>query len=45
MVSIRPVDTAALRFWNRMGYSTVSGPHAQPDGTTVFYMKKRVRDQ
>lgn len=43
--AVQENNPAALRFWNRMGYSTVSGPHAQPDGTTVFYMKKRVRDQ
>jgi len=45
LTAVQENNPAALRFWNRMGYSTLSGPHAQPDGTTVFYMEKRVRDR
>lgn len=30
----------ALRFWKRLGYRIVAGPTLQPDGTTVFHLRK-----
>jgi len=30
-----------LRFWQKMGYRTVSEPEQQPDGTTTVRMEKR----
>lgn len=30
----------ALRFWQRNGYRIISGPEAQADGTTAYYLQK-----
>jgi RimJ/RimL family protein N-acetyltransferase len=30
----------ALRFWERNGFETVSGPSLQPDGTTTYHLRK-----
>ncbi len=30
----------AIRFWQRMGYGIISGPHPQTDGTTSWYLRK-----
>ncbi len=30
----------AIRFWQRMGYRIISGPHAQADSTTSWYLRK-----
>ena len=32
----------AIRFWNRMGYATVSGPELLPDGTKAYSLSKRI---
>lgn len=33
-------NPGAIRFWQRMGYRMISGPHAQTDGTTSWYLRK-----
>ncbi len=33
-------NPGAIRFWQRMGYRIISGPHAQADGTTSWYLRK-----
>jgi ribosomal protein S18 acetylase RimI-like enzyme len=30
----------AIRFWQRMGYRIISGPHLQEDGTPSWYLRK-----
>lgn len=30
----------AIRFWQRMGYRIISGPHPQTDDTTSWYLRK-----
>ncbi|MHB0887027.1 MAG: GNAT family N-acetyltransferase [Bacillota bacterium] len=32
----------AIAFWRRQGYEAVSGPRANPDGTTVYELRKRL---
>ncbi|MHB0878146.1 MAG: GNAT family N-acetyltransferase [Anaerolineae bacterium] len=38
-------NPAALRFWQRQGYVVVSGPEAQPDGTTAVHLRKCISPQ
>lgn len=33
-------NPAAIRFWQRCGYTIVSGPELMPDQTTVFHLHK-----
>jgi ribosomal protein S18 acetylase RimI-like enzyme len=33
-------NLAAIRFWQRCGYTIISGPNLLPDQTTVFHLRK-----
>lgn len=34
----------AVRFWKRHGYRIIAGPETMPDQTTVFHLRKDVKD-
>jgi ribosomal protein S18 acetylase RimI-like enzyme len=35
-------NSSALRFWKKQGYRIEAGPSLQPDGTTVFLLRKEL---
>jgi len=37
-------NPGAIRFWQRMGYQIISGPLQLPDQTTVYQLRKDLRD-
>lgn len=38
-------NPAGIRFWQRNGYAIVGGPERQPDQTTVYRLRKAVRER
>lgn len=36
-------NPGGIRFWQRMGYTIVSGPEAHADGTVAFQLLKKIR--
>jgi ribosomal protein S18 acetylase RimI-like enzyme len=40
--SVQVNNPAALRFWHRLGFRIISGPHLRPDSTTVYHLQKRL---
>ncbi len=44
LAGVQVNNPAAIRFWDRMGYKIVGGPELQPDGTTVWYLRKELGD-
>lgn len=39
-LAVQTNNPVGQQFWRKLGYEVFSGPQAQPDGTTVYYMKK-----
>lgn len=35
-------NEAVIKFWQRIGFSIISGPELQPDQTTVYYIHKEL---
>jgi ribosomal protein S18 acetylase RimI-like enzyme len=42
LVSVQVNNPRARRFWERHGYRVFAGPDLQPDGTTVFHLRKQI---
>jgi ribosomal protein S18 acetylase RimI-like enzyme len=36
-------NPGAIRFWQRMGFTIISGAELLPDGTTCYQLKKNLR--
>jgi ribosomal protein S18 acetylase RimI-like enzyme len=39
-IAVQVNNPDGQRFWRSQGYQFLSGPEAQPDGTTVIYFNK-----
>lgn len=43
LLAVMVNNPQAIRFWEQQGYTRSSGPHAEPDGTTVWRYLKQIR--
>lgn len=40
--AVQTNNPGAIRFWERQGYRVAGGPETNPDGTTVFHLRKDI---